>query len=46
MMNMGAELLDVAVERDVARIDERLFFDHFTSLAKGREGDVVRRRSR
>ena len=46
MMNMGAELLDVAVERGIARIDERFFFEHFTSLAKDREGDVVRRRSR
>jgi general secretion pathway protein A len=46
MMNMGAELLDAAVERDVARIDERFFFEHFTNLSKEREADVVRRRAR
>ncbi len=46
MMNMGAELLEAAMAQEVARIDERFFFAHFTNLSQGRDADVVRRRSR
>jgi type II secretory pathway predicted ATPase ExeA len=46
MMNMGAELLEAALAQEVARIDERFFFAHFTSLSQTRDADVVRRRSR
>jgi hypothetical protein len=33
LMNMAADLLDAAVEKEVERIDEQLFFDTFESLA-------------
>ncbi len=46
MMNMGAELLDAAAQQNAAKIDERVFFGHFSNLVEGRGGDGTRRRSR
>ncbi len=46
MMNMGAELLEAALAQKAAKLDEQLFFAHFTNLSQQRQADVVRRRSR
>ena len=32
LMNMAADLLDAAIEKEVERIDEQLFFETFESL--------------
>jgi hypothetical protein len=44
LMNLGDELLAVAADREMARLDEKLFLDVFAQTPKAKPAAVAKKR--